>query len=111
MFETDPVINFMLCSMSEEERLAYLPDFFKALLTAAALNDASFEEVSSWECSGVMMKPGRRADTWYTLIPAGMIGMIWTLGLGGVRVSFERFVCRDWICWFHLSLDTLLKSG
>src|SRR5579871_252748 len=46
VFANDPIINYMLCSMpTQSARLAYLPNYFHALLKAAALNDASFDAI------------------------------------------------------------------
>ena len=49
-FETDPVITYLLSPMgSRSARLAYLPAYFKALLTAASMNKASFFEANDFK--------------------------------------------------------------
>jgi hypothetical protein len=86
----------MLSSMaSQAARLAYLPDYFTALLKAAALNGASFDAVADpsgdYETAAVLMPPGRRVDNTWTLLPAGFVGCLWKLGWGGCRVRIDPF--------------------
>lgn len=76
--------------MSPDARLAYLPKYFDGLLTAAALNKASFAEVDNWKCCGVLMPPGCRVDNIWTILPAGFIPMLWNIGVGGVQVKAPR---------------------
>jgi hypothetical protein len=86
VFETDPVITYMLCSMTPETRLAYLPKYFNALLTAAAMNQASFDEIDDWKACGVLMSPGHRVDNPFTIIQAGFLPMLWNIGVRGCQV-------------------------
>lgn len=78
----------MLCSMNPEARLAYLPKYFDALLTAAAMNQASFDEIDDWKACGVLMPPGCRVDNPFTIIQAGFIPMLWNIGIRGCQVCF-----------------------
>ena len=87
VFDTDPLITYFLGTLSKEKRLAYLPAYFRALLTAAALNGATFEEVDDWASCAVLMPPGRKIDNWVTLLPAGLMGVLWNLGTTGCLVS------------------------
>ena len=73
--------------MKPEARLAYLPKYFKRLLTAAAMNKALFHEADDWKCCGVLMPPGCRVDNPLTLLPAGFIPMLWNIGIGGCQVG------------------------
>ncbi|RDW85136.1 hypothetical protein BP6252_02726 [Coleophoma cylindrospora] len=69
-FKDDPVITYMLNNFTEEARLAYLPSYFRAILTAAALNKAIIADVADWQCCGFLMPPGEKVDnpmTWKTL--------------------------------------------
>ena len=77
----------MLCSMNPKKRLAYLPRYFSALLTAAALNQAIFDEADDWSSCAVWMLPGRRVDNPWTLLPAGFLPLLWDIGLARVSVG------------------------
>ena len=77
--------------MSTEKRLAYLPKYFDALLTAAALNKATFEEVDDWSSCSVMMMPGYRVDNPWTFLPSGIIPMLWNIGVKGCAVGWAFF--------------------
>ena len=87
-FENDPVITYMLGSMRPEKRVAYLPKYFDALLTAAALNKATFEEVDDWSSCSVMMPPGHRVDNPLTMLPSGIIPLLWNVGIKGCSVGW-----------------------
>jgi hypothetical protein len=73
--------------MSDEERIGYLPAYFTALLTAASMNRAIFDEVEGWKSCGVLMPPECRVDNPWTLLPAGFIPMLWKIGFGGCKVG------------------------
>jgi hypothetical protein len=88
-FTEDPAIKYMLCDLSESERLAYLPTYMHSLLKASALNDGAFQEANDWLCAAVWMPPGKRVDNPWTFIPAGMIGMLFKLGIKGCKVSIH----------------------
>lgn len=68
--------------MTEERKNAYLPLYFHGLLTAAALNNGTFSFLDNDDCCGVLIPPGSHVDNPLTLIPAGFVGMVWTIGLG-----------------------------
>jgi hypothetical protein len=71
--------------MSEEQRLVYLPKYVSALLTAAALNHASFHEVGDWHSCGALMLPGYKIDNPFTLLPVGFLSVLWTIGIRGCQ--------------------------
>jgi ribosomal protein S18 acetylase RimI-like enzyme len=81
-FENDFTLRYIFSHMSEEEKNAYLPDYFRGLLTAAALNNGTFSFLDNDNCCGVLMPPGSKVDNPMTLIPAGFMGMVWKIGLG-----------------------------
>lgn len=81
VFEDDPVIRYMLNNLSPEARLAYLPEYFNALLTAASLNRAVISEADSWRCCAVVIPPGADVGNPWTFIPAGGLGLLWNLGI------------------------------
>ncbi|CZR67316.1 uncharacterized protein PAC_17215 [Phialocephala subalpina] len=89
-FRTDPVITYILHNIPEAKRLAYLPKYFDALITAAALNDASFTEIDEFKCCVTMMPPGKKVDNPFTMIQAGLLSMLWNIGWGPCwRMIFE----------------------
>ena len=80
--------------MAPAARTAYLPDYFGALLTAAALNKASIDEIGGWRSCGVLVPPGVRVDNPWTLLPAGLVGMAWAVGARGCVVCFVLFTVQ-----------------
>ena len=86
-FIEDPMICFFLSSMSDEARLAYLPDYIRFLMKAAQSNDAIFQEANEWSCCAVWMPPGKQAvgGTW-TVLRAGFLRCLWNVGFAGVYV-------------------------
>jgi hypothetical protein len=88
-FEEDPVITYMLSSMDKQDRLAYLPKYFNALLTAAAMNGGRFDEADGWKACGVLIPPGHRVDNPWTFLPAGFLSMLWKVGISGCRVRYS----------------------
>ena len=76
----------MMSSLSDEARASYLPAYMHALLKAAALNDALFEEANDWACTAVWMPPCKRVDNPFTLVQAGFLQCLFKLGVGGCKV-------------------------
>ena len=70
---------------TEEARVAYLPHWFRPILTASALNAALFEEANDWACCAVWQPPGKTADNPLTYVQAGIFSIIKNLGWGGVK--------------------------
>ncbi|KAK4541434.1 hypothetical protein LTR36_008035 [Oleoguttula mirabilis] len=80
-FRTDPVITYMLSNLAPATRAAYLPTYFTSLLTAATLNAALFSHTRDYSSCLVLLPPNRRVDNPWTLLPAGILRMLWRLGL------------------------------
>jgi hypothetical protein len=91
-FINDPVIAYLLHNMSQEKRVAYLPQYFKALLTGAALNEATFSEINGFKSCLVVMPPGKRVDNPRTMVQAGLFQMMGNVGWGPCSVSFQPFL-------------------
>ncbi|CDM26315.1 Acyl-CoA N-acyltransferase [Penicillium roqueforti FM164] len=90
VFDTDPVITYMLLDMSQQKRLAYLPTYWTALIKSALLNRAVITEADGWKAASVMIPPGGYVDNAWTLLCAGFLGVLWKIGLPGVkRLWFE----------------------
>jgi GNAT superfamily N-acetyltransferase len=82
-FRSDPVITYLLSTLSPPERHAYLGEYFTRLATAAALNSAIFSEASDYASISIVLLPGKSVDNPWTLIPAGLFSVLWKLGLRG----------------------------
>jgi len=91
VFEDDPAITYVLNALPRQDRLAYLPAYFTALLNAAALNRAVFYEAASWQCTSVVMPPGEDVGNPWTLIPAGLLPMLGKIGFGGCKKMIWEF--------------------
>ncbi|PVH85718.1 hypothetical protein DL98DRAFT_36787 [Cadophora sp. DSE1049] len=94
-FLTDPTMTYILSSLSESERPAYLPIYFKTLLTAATLNGASIScitnaESGEWDSCGVLMPQDADVGNMWTAVQAGWLGVLWKLGWRGYqRMAIE----------------------
>lgn len=91
---TDATMTWITCSLPEEERLAYLPAYFEILLTAAAINHASIEEIGDWKSCGVMIPPGEKLNGGGAkmMLKVGFQNMLWRLRWGGYGVFIPSFV-------------------
>lgn len=91
VFDTDPVVTYMLLDMSREERLAYLPIYWTTLVKSALLNDAVITEADGWKAASVIIPPGKCVDNVWTLIYAGFLCVLWRLGFSGLKVGSARW--------------------
>ncbi|KAJ5473160.1 Acyl-CoA N-acyltransferase [Penicillium sp. IBT 31633x] len=90
VFETDPVITYMLLNMSQKERAAYLPTYWSTLIKSALLNHAVITEADGWKAASVLVPPGQCFDNIWTLLSAGFLGVLWRIGFPGLkRLWFE----------------------
>ncbi|KAL2074208.1 hypothetical protein VTL71DRAFT_7986 [Oculimacula yallundae] len=80
-FATDPVITYLLHHMTPAQFTAYLPKYFNGVLTAAAMNKGIFAEADDFKSCTILLPPGCHVDNFWTLIPAGFIGMVWDVGV------------------------------
>ena len=98
----------MLNNMTPAARLAYRPTYFTSLLTAASLNKAyisytpatpstpsapaaSGTPTHPWRSCAVIMPPGTDVGNPFTLLQSGLLGVVWTLGLGVARKMLGEF--------------------
>jgi hypothetical protein len=86
-FETDSYVTYIMSSLPLEQRNAYRPKFFSALLTAAAINGATFSEANGWKSCGVLFPPGKDLVSPRTVLLPGSLSAMWTLGFAACRVS------------------------
>lgn len=83
VFRDDPVIVFMLQSLVREKRHAYMRAYYMALMTQAGLNGAIFDEAGDYLSCSVLMPPGTAIDNPWTMLSAGILGLLWNVGIGG----------------------------
>ncbi|KAJ5543573.1 Acyl-CoA N-acyltransferase, partial [Penicillium sp. DV-2018c] len=102
VFDTDPVIAYMLLELSPQERRAYLPTYWYTLVKSAVLNQAVITEVDGWKAASVLLPPGRSVDNVVTLLRAGFLGVLWRIGIPGLK--------RLW-CEFSGMTDNAKKKG
>lgn len=87
VFDTDPVVAYMLLDMSLEERLAYLPTYWSTLVQSALMNGAVITEADGWKAASVIIPPGKGIDNIWTLLYAGFLCVLWRIGISGLKVS------------------------
>lgn len=96
-FRDDPIFNYFMGALSEEERRDFLPLFIKGLLKASTLNKGIVIEVSSWGCCAVMMPPGRKVDSTSAIIRGGLLPItlqLKPLGIKRILVEHAKTVKR-----------------
>ncbi|KAI1314039.1 hypothetical protein F5Y03DRAFT_335956 [Xylaria venustula] len=84
-FRNDPIFNYFMGALSEEERKEYLPKFLATLLKASVLNKGFILELSSWGCCAVMLPPGKKPDNPRTLFQAGLPAAVLQLKPTGIK--------------------------
>lgn len=85
-FRADPCVTYILSSVDADRLDATRERMFQAFFTAATLNDATIEEADDWQSCGVFLPPGKKVANPWTLIPAGLIPLLFKIGLGGCTV-------------------------
>lgn len=85
------MIAYMLNNLDPAARRAYMPDYFKCLVTASVLNRGTISEATNWQSCAIVMPPGSDIGNPWTLVPAGLLGVMWTLGLGGARKALVEY--------------------
>ncbi|KAJ5206596.1 Acyl-CoA N-acyltransferase [Penicillium cf. griseofulvum] len=91
VFDTDPVITYMLLGLSQEERLAYLPTYWTTLIQSALLNRAVITEADGWKAASVILPPDQYIDNTWTLLCSGFLSVLWKIGLPGLRRLWFEF--------------------
>lgn len=84
-FRTDAGIKYCLNKLSDEERLAFLPEFFQIVTTAAVLSKATIYEASSWQSCAIVIPPGQNPAKLRTIIPAGAFKVLKVAGVSGIK--------------------------
>ena len=86
VFDNDPVLAYMLLNLSREERLKYLPVYWGILIKAALLNKALITEADGWKAASVLIPPESHIENVWTLLPAGILSVLWRIGFSGCKV-------------------------
>lgn len=77
-------------NMSTPNRLAYYPTFFSTLLRASDMNNATILHEDNYTASCILFPPGKDPSNPWTMVPAGILGIAWNVGLRGlVRQTHE----------------------
>lgn len=94
VFDTDPVVTYMLLDMSKEERLTYLKTYWSTLVRSALMNDALITEADGWKAASVIIPPGKAIDNVWTLLYAGFLCVLWRIGFSGLKVGLSELSLR-----------------
>ncbi|KAI2468387.1 hypothetical protein F4781DRAFT_268741 [Annulohypoxylon bovei var. microspora] len=87
-FEGDPVYTWLLHNYPLSKHQSVLSKLFRAFFTQGSLNNGIFIEVGDFGCCGLLMPPGARVENPWTLLQAGLIPALCTIGPG----SFKRAI-------------------
>jgi hypothetical protein len=89
-FPHDPVIIYVLSSLSPSARQAYLPTYFKSLPIQLALNNVNFTETNGFQACTVILRPGEKADNVWKMLIVGLVAwMERFLGSYGCVLEWE----------------------
>lgn len=86
-FHHDPVYTYIMHDLADAERAVYLPKLIQSVVRSSILNGGEVCEADDWSACGVAMPPGRRADSVGSLLQAGLLPVLWNLGISGCKVS------------------------
>ena len=89
---SDPVFRWLLLDHTPGAvQEAKLHQLLTGFTRAAALNDAVFAEAGGdFGCVAILMPPGKRVDNPWTMLQAGLIPAMMSIGVGGFkRAVFE----------------------
>ncbi|GAB1317468.1 hypothetical protein MFIFM68171_07678 [Madurella fahalii] len=90
-FTGDPVFTWLLHDYSLAEQEPMLYKLLRAFLTAGTLNNAMFIEVDDFGSCCILMPPGKRVDNPWTMIPAGLIPALFTIGFRGFKRAIFQY--------------------
>lgn len=83
------MLRYLLNNLGETRRHQYLFKLFRAFFTSATLNGGIIAELKDWACCAILMPPGKRVDNPMTFLQSGIIGVMWSAGIGATLVSLE----------------------
>ncbi|KAI1773139.1 hypothetical protein F4818DRAFT_118939 [Hypoxylon cercidicola] len=89
-FDKDPIFRWLLHNLPPSEYQSVLSKIFRAFLTQGSLNNGVFFEVGDFGCCSLLMPPGGRMENSSTMLRAGLIPYLFTIGPGPLkRALFE----------------------
>lgn len=88
-FVDDPVMLWLMHDTGahgspEMDRARFM--FLNSLFKAAILNQGLFVEAEDFASCALVMPPGHNCDNPWTMIQAGIIPALWTVGFAGMKV-------------------------
>ncbi|KAI1395342.1 hypothetical protein F4819DRAFT_492595 [Hypoxylon fuscum] len=90
-FVGDPIYTWFLSDFPLSKHKTMLSVLFRAFLTQASLNKGIFLEAGDFASCGLLMPPGSRLENPWTLLKAGLVPALWTLGLGPLKRAMVDF--------------------
>ncbi|KAK4185180.1 putative increased recombination centers protein 11 [Podospora australis] len=81
-FHGDPVFAWFLSDYPLEAQKPYLKKLLRGFFTAGALNKGIFVEADNFGSCGLLMPPGCKPDNTFTMVQAGIIPLLCSLGVG-----------------------------
>ncbi|KAI0848449.1 hypothetical protein F5Y00DRAFT_270179 [Daldinia vernicosa] len=85
-FEFDPVFRFELQNFSLAEQKRILPKLFHSFFFASAINDGMLLEADNFGSCAILMPPGKTNDNFWTVLRAGIIPRLFTIGPAACKV-------------------------
>lgn len=96
-FEEDPTYAYFFHDVPKEKRLEGRRKVMGGFAKASALNEGEIIEAADWGACGILLPPGRKAENPWTLIQAGLIQMVLSVGLSRCKVRYAA--CSYAECW------------
>lgn len=90
-FHDDPVFRWLLHNHPPSKYQPVLATFFRSLFLQASLNRATFIEVNEFSCCSILMPPGAMLDNPRTLLGAGVIPILFTVGPAALKRAMFDF--------------------
>lgn len=85
-FEEDPVYAYFFHDVPKAKRQEHRRKLIGGFVRASTLNDGEVMEVAGWGACGILMPPGKKAENPLTLLQAGLIPMIMSVGVSRCKV-------------------------
>lgn len=85
-FRDEPVYTWLLHTFDSSERDSMRERLFRGFFTQCALNNGLFIEAGDYASCGVFMPPGATVENSWTMLKAGLLPALWSMGLGFLKV-------------------------
>ncbi|KAI1180225.1 hypothetical protein F4777DRAFT_531381 [Nemania sp. FL0916] len=87
-FKDDPLYAWLIHQFPVSEHPAVLVKLFHAFFAQGTLNNGIFVEVNDFSCCGLLMPPGTSVENPWTLLQAGLVPALFSIGPG----TFKRAI-------------------